>query len=297
MKQLSTTGLAVFVGIPLILASSIMMTGCTKVPSGYEGVKVHLLGTKKGVDVETVGVGKYWLGFNTEMHRFPMFTQNYPWTKDVTEGSANDESMTFQTRGGLVVSADIGIAYRIAKGRSAAVFQKYRKGVDEITGIHLRNSVRDALVRTAESLTVESVYGKGKSKLLDDAFEIVKAEFAPNIIIEKLYWIGKLRLPNVVITAINAKIMATQKAQQRENEIAETEAAAAKRVAKAKGEAEAKLLIAEAEAKSIEVVARALANNPTVLELEAVKKWNGALPAYFGGGVNSLPFISGALTK
>lgn len=36
-----------------------MNMGCSKVPAGYKGVKVHLLGTSKGIDSEELGPGRY----------------------------------------------------------------------------------------------------------------------------------------------------------------------------------------------------------------------------------------------
>ena len=37
---------------------------CRKVPAGNVGIRVHLLGTAKGVDVEELPVGRYHIGIN-----------------------------------------------------------------------------------------------------------------------------------------------------------------------------------------------------------------------------------------
>ncbi|TON43446.1 transposase, partial [Vibrio parahaemolyticus] len=71
------------------------------------------LGGDKGVQAEEVGVGRYWVGVNEELYSFPTFSQNYVWTASETEGSENDESISFQTIEGLAVNADVGITYRI----------------------------------------------------------------------------------------------------------------------------------------------------------------------------------------
>ena len=57
----------------LVVGSAV---GCSRVPPGYVGVKVNLLGGAKGVDTEELGVGRYFIGPNTELHLFPTFTQN-----------------------------------------------------------------------------------------------------------------------------------------------------------------------------------------------------------------------------
>lgn len=266
------------------------LVGCSRVPAGNVGVKVYLLGTSKGVDTEELGPGRYWIGVNEELYLFPTFTQNYTWTKP-DETGPEDESLSFQTAEGLVVNADVGISYHVDPNKVNNIFQKYRKGVDEITDIYLRNMVRDALVKAASSLPIESVYGKGKSELIANVEAEVKRQVESiGIVVEKIYWIGELRLPPTVVAAINEKIQATQKAQQRENEVAQAKAEAQKAVEEARGVADSTLLKARAEAASIEVKAKALRENPEVMQLEAINKWNGVLPQYLGGDA-PIPFI------
>ncbi len=273
--------------IPFLILS-LAMVGCSKVPAGHVGVKVFLLGGEKGVDTEELSVGRYWIGMNEELFLFPTFKQNYVWTSDSREGSENDESFTFQTMEGMEVGADIGITYRIDPTQATAIFQRYRKGVEEITDIFLRNHVRDALNTAASTLPVASVYGAGKAALLAAVQKAVVAQVGPEgIIIEKIYLVGSFRLPKTVINALNLKIEATQRAQQRENEVAEARAEAAKLVAVAVGKAKAILTKATAEAKANRLVSQSL--TPTLVKYERVKRWNGALPQVQGGAT---PFIT-----
>jgi regulator of protease activity HflC (stomatin/prohibitin superfamily) len=274
------------------------MTGCEKVPAGNVGVKVYLLGSSKGVDVEELSPGRYWIGINEELYLFPTYQQNYTWTYEwvddnedgkATQDETKDESISFQTKEGLGVSADIGISYTVDPTKVSVLFQKYRKGIDEITDLYLRNMVRDTFVKVAGTRPIEDVYGAGKEALLKEVEERVRNEVAPyGIIVEKLYWAGSPRLPRSVIESINAKIEATQKAQQRENEIAQTKAEAEKAIEQARGEAESRLINAKAEADAIRIKGEALAENPKLVELSAIEKWNGVLPTITGGAV---PFV------
>ena len=276
--------------IGIFIALIFVMVGCNNVPSGHVGVKVHKFGGDKGVDTEELSPGRYWIGINEELFIFPTFTQNYVWTKDSTEGSPDNESISFQTVEGMQVNADIGISYSIKPDKVSDIFQKYRKGVSEITDIYLRNMVRDALVTTASTLKVENVYGRGKTELMDSVEKMVRDQVSPfGINIEKIYWIGEIRLPESVIQALNAKIGATQKAAQRENEVAQSRAEADKKIEEARGEAESRLAVAKAEAEAIRIKGEALRENPRLVELSAIEKWNGVLPQYSMGG--SVPFI------
>lgn len=281
MKKISIVFILFILGIGL--------TACSKVPAGYVGVKVHLLGTAKGVDTEELGPGRYHIGINEELYLFPTFTQNYVWTKDRSEGSPDDESITFQTMEGMDVNADVGIAYHIKSDSINTIFQKYRKGVDEITDVYLRNIVRDAFNQAGCTKKVEDVYGKGKTKFIEEVEKIVHDQVSEiGIIVEKLSLVGSMRLPNAVIQALNSKIAATQKAEQRENELREAEAEAKKKVAQAEGEAKSKLLKAESEAKSNIIVSKSL--TPELVEYERIKRWNGELPQVTGGSIPMINF-------
>lgn len=282
----------------LALAVLVLMTttACElrKVPAGHVGVKVHLLGNKKGPDVEEVGMGRYWLGINEDLYLFPTFTQNYTWTAgwDTDDGDeARDEQFVFQTVEGMEVSADVGISYRIDPKQVDTVFQKYRRGIDEITDTFLRNMVRDALVKHSSTREVEEIYGAGKTELMQLVQRDVTAEVADiGIIVEKIYWIGNIRIPAQVTRALNLKIEATQAAAQRENEVAKAKAEAAIAVAQAEGRAKSLIAEASAEAEAIRLQGEALRQNPQVLQLRQIEKWDGILPRFSGGG--AVPFIN-----
>lgn len=273
-----------------VLVALLGLAACTKVPAGNVGIKVDLLGGNKGVDLEEVGPGRHYVGFNEELYIFPTFTQNYTWTKECEDGDCTNEELGFQTVEGLAVTADVGISYRIDPNKAAVIFQKYRKGVDEITDTYLRNMVRDSLVKNASIMQVESVYGAGKAKLIDAVQgDVTKQVQDLGIIVEKVYWIGELRLPASVRQAIDAKIQMTQEAQRVQNQVAKAKAEADVKVAQARGSAEALREVAQAQADAIRIKGAALAENPKLVELQAVEKWNGVLPTTNAGG--AVPFI------
>lgn len=272
----------------LMFVAALTLAACEKVPAGHKGVKVYLLGGEKGVESEELGVGRYWIGFNEELYLFPTFTQNYTWTADSVKGSESDESISFQTREGMVVNADVGISYSIQPDRVTDIFQKYRKGVDEITDTYLRNMVRDSLNKEASSLPVSAVYGEGKVGLIQSVERRVREEVGPlGITVERIYWAGELRFPAEVTASLNAKIRATQEAEQRENEIKTTKAEALKAEEKARGEANAVMLRAQAEADANLLISKSL--TPELVQYEAIKRWTGELPRMTGG--SAIPFV------
>jgi len=62
------------------------------------------------------------------------------------------------------------------------------------------------------------------------------------------------------------------------------------RTVKIEEEAKQKMLIAQADAESMKIRSQALSQNKSLVEYEAVQKWNGVLPQIIMGG-QSTPFI------
>jgi regulator of protease activity HflC (stomatin/prohibitin superfamily) len=270
------------------------LAACSTVPAGHVGVKVYLLGGSKGVDSEELGVGRYWIGMNEQLYIFPTYMQNYTWTKEPDSTGPEDESISFQTVEGMTANADVGISYQLDPTRINKIFQTYRRGVDEITDTFLRNMVRDALVKQASTKPIEYIYGAGKAELMAAVQADVQKQVTDiGIKIDKIYWIGEIRLPQTVIDSINAKNAATQMAQQRQNEVAQARAEAEKKVAEAKGEADSILLKAKAQAQANRELSSSI--TPELVQYRALDKWDGVLPRMTGN--QAVPFINVDPTK
>ena len=273
-----------FAMIGLVSMIALMSIGCSRVPAGSVGVKVYLLGTNKGVDNEVLDVGRYWIGMNEELYIYPIYQVNYVYTREVIEGSPTNEEFVFQTAEGMECSVDLGVAITFQKNKISWMFQKYRKGPDEIRAVVVRNAIRDALNKEASLMPVESVYGAGKAKLIESVHAIVKSKLdTTGIIVDNISLIGSIRLPGTIKEALDSKVAATQKAQQRENELREAEAAAKKMVATAQGEADANRIKTSSLNQQI-IEWQRLTN-----EKAAIDKWNGVLPQVTGGAT---PMIS-----
>jgi len=247
----------------------ISLSACSKVPAGHKGVIVNLYGSDKGVSEETVGVGRYYLGWNKEMYLFPTFLQNYTWKED--------ESIVMQTSEGLSITAEVGVTYEIKPENVSKVFQKYRAGIEEITHTFLHNMVRDAMNHVSSSMTVEEIYGLKKDYFINKVNEIVKYEsLESGINVDKIYLIGSFNLPESVVSSINAKIQAIQNAIKVENEVATSKAEAQKTIVVAEAEAKRILIDAEAHAKANKLLSESLTEN--FIRYQTLLKWNGELP-------------------
>lgn len=264
-----------------LIAMMFNFSSCSKVEAGYVGVKVNLLGSDKGVQNEVLGVGRYWIGLNEELYKFPTYQVNYVYTRESNEGSEANEEFTFQTKEGMICSADLGISMHFEREKISQMFQTYRKGVDEIRGVIVRKEIRDALNRVSSSMSVEYVYGEGKGKLIDSVKFMVKNKLIANgIVIDDLNLISAIRIPKSIEDALNMKVKMTQDAQKAQNEVAKAIAEANIATAKAQGEADAKRIEADGEAYYNRTVSGSL--TPQIVEMKRLEKWDGAYPVTYG---------------
>jgi len=267
--------------VVLMAFAMLQLTGCDNVRAGYVGVKVEKYGDTRGVKSEVLGPGRYWTGMNTDIFEFPTFSQNEVWQRT----NEKDESITFQSKEGTAINADFGMTYSIKRESVAQVFEKYRRGIEEISDVFLRNIVRDALNDIASKQSLDQLMDQ-KVEFMDRVQkEVIARAAASGITVESVSTIGKFRWPQQVEQAMNAKMTAVQDAIKVENELRKTKAEAEKAVAKA----EAEVRVARAEAQAVELRGQALAKNPQVLQQMAIDKWNGVLPQVAGGAT---PFVN-----
>ena len=253
---------------------------CFKMISpGYVGVVVDMMGDQKGVEAKELHVGMHWISPWKNVYQFPIFEQNNTWAGD-------KDAFNFQTSEGMAVSAEIGITYHLRPESIPVIFQRYRRGMDEITDVFIRNYIRDAINKSASKTCIEDLYS-GKESFFEDVENHVREDLSPlGIELSRIYLIGRFHFPQNVINALNSKIEASQRAQQRENELREAEAEAKKQIAKAEGQAKCAVVQAESESKANYLLSQSVTEE--LIQWQAVQKWDGKLPTVTSG---AMPFI------
>ena len=135
--------------------------------------------------------------------------------------------------------------------------------------------------------TIKDVIGKWNAQDL-----VANRETATSDIIGKLqnqldskyinvtgFQITEIKYSDVFERSIESKVTAEQEALKAKNKTVQVQE-----------EAKQKVIAAEAEARSMSIRAQALAQNKSLVQYEAVQKWDGKLPEYMMG--NSIPFIN-----
>ncbi len=271
--------------IPLIFV--LFFVGCaTRIGPGRVGIKVDLAGSQRGVEDLPIRTG--WVFYNflsSTIVEYPTSVQTAKWTKDPNEGSVNNEEMSFNTKDGLTVYGDLSVSYHLDANKVPAFYVKFRNDdIAQFTHGFLRNVARDAINRTGSQYTVQEVMGEKKSELEQNSRQDLQKQVADiGVVIDQFGFIGSPRPPQSVIDAINAKVQAQQIAVQKQNELVQSQADAAKLVAAAEGQAKAQIAVANGEAESNRVRAASISQN--IIEWQKltvtdrwIEKWNGQVP-------------------
>lgn len=267
----------IFAGIALFLVLLVGSCSFDRVTPGHVGVKVSNVGSSSGVQPKALDVGWYFTPPGSTIYEYPIFTNNYTWK--------GDETLRFQDKTGLSVSADVTVAYRANPLKVPVLFTTFRRDMDSILAGQIRNTVRDAIVRNASGLSVEEIYGVKKAWLIQKAHEDASAYLGKyGIVIEQLTWAGNINLPDSIQKQINDRVANEQEA------LAEQA-----KVATAKARSDAKIAEAQGTAEALRIEGEALKENSNIATLRAIEKWDGTLPTTMVPG-QAVPFI-GSVSK
>ena len=281
-------GAAVLIGVVFFFST---IAKVTRIEAGYVGVEVNLAGTQRGAADIPIRTGwVFYSPLRTQIIEFPTFVQTVKWTRDTNEGRAMNEEMGFNSREGMQIYCDVSLSYAIDPVKVPEFYVKYRVNQLEIfTHGILRDIVRNSLNEVASTYNVEEIYGVKKAEFLLKVQSLIQSKVTVvGVGVQQFGFIGAPRVPEVIATSITAKARAIQEAERARNELAMTQAEAAKKIAEAEGDAQSQINRAKGEAESNRIRQSSL--TPQLLELRRleiqramIEKWNGQLPTVQSG--------------
>lgn len=270
-----------------IPAMCLMLTGCAgcaRVSPGYVGIKSTVVGTGRGL--QDVAVGPAWVFYNmfTEsIFEYPTSAQTVVWTKATTEGKPVNEEITFTNKDRMQISADISLGYQVQPDKAAAFYLKFRSDdLSTFTDGIMRNWAREKFDSVAGRYGINEIMGDNATFLAEVRTDLQKELDPIGITLIQFGFIGAPRPPQAVMDSINLSVQATQIAQQKQNELVQSQADAAKEVAKAEGDAKATITRAQAQAQANKLLSESI--TPTLVNYRMLDKWNGVLPQVQSGG-------------
>jgi len=281
-------GIAVLIGVVILFS---LLLRVTRIEAGHVGVEINLAGQQRGASEIPIRTG--WVLYSpltTQIIEFPTYVQTVKWTKDVNEGHPINEEMGFNSKEGMEIFVDVSLSYAIEPSKVPDFYVKYRvDDLDRFTHGILRDIVRNSLNEVASTYVVEDIYGEKKATFLNQVEAMIQSKLTPvGVGVQQFGFIGAPRVPTVIATAITAKAQAIQQAERARNELATTQAEAAKKIAEAEGDAKSQVTRAQGEADSNRI--RQVSLTPQLLELRRLEnakslidKWDGRLPSVQSG--------------
>ena len=275
---------------------SSFLVSITRIEAGYVGVEVNLAGSQRGASEIPVRTGwVFYSPLTTQVIEFPTYVQTVKWTRDRDEGHPVNEEMGFNSKEGMEIYADVSLSYAIEPSKVPDFYVKYRvNNLDTFTHGILRDIVRNSLNEVASTYTVEDIYGEKKAQFLGQVGKLIQDKVTNvGVGVQQFGFIGAPRVPAVIAQAITAKAQAIQEAERAKNELATTQAEAAKKIAEADGDAKSAVTRAKGEADANRIRQNSLTSQ--LLELRRlennralIEKWNGQLPTVETSGQGAL---------
>jgi regulator of protease activity HflC (stomatin/prohibitin superfamily) len=282
---------------PLIAKLAILMvvafgaTGCgTTINPGYAGIVVDYYGKDRGVQSFTATTGRVWYNpWTTKVMEYPTFVQSVVWTQNPGEGRPANEEITFTNKDQMKIAADVALSYHLDVTKLPAFYVKFRSDdLAQFTYGYLHSLARDKFNELGGKYSIEQIMGDN-GPFLKEVRDALQKDLDPiGVQLENQFGIiGAPRPPETVTGAINLKAQAQQVSLQKEMELRQVQADAAKAIAKADGEAKAAIVAAEGQARANQLLNASLTDH--LIELKRLEKWDGKLPTVSGGAT---PFIN-----
>lgn len=176
-----------------------------------------------------------------------------------------------QTKDSQYLTISVDVKYYIDKSLSYDVFKKF-KTLDRVNSELVMPAVQRAIEDATTSYNIIEVLGSERSAV----YSVIEQSLSERLSKDGITLHSITFLDTDGGDAIEAAIQ-NEAVAKKAVETAEQERL------KAEIDAETRIIAAEAQATEKEILAAAVAENPEVLELEWIQRWNGVLPIYVGG--------------
>jgi regulator of protease activity HflC (stomatin/prohibitin superfamily) len=265
----------------LLTITALLLVGCTRIEPGNVGLKVDLLGESRTVsDINVVSGWVFYNPWATQIVKYPYITQRYEWW--------GDDALRFNSTEGVRLSVDVAISLGVDPDATPALYIKYRRTLDSMIDNEIRDRVNGCMLRAASDMRVDALIGDQRGQFINVTVDCIQERLrAEGFILNDFQLTSDFDMPTSIRTRIEEQIQAQQAAIAAQNTIAQREAEARQRIAQAEGEAQARMLQAQAEAEAINIQGQALRQNPEILQLQFIERWDGVMPQTLVGGDGS----------
>lgn len=203
-----------------------------------------------------------------------------PFTSSLTELDAriqrwDDQSQTY-TRDVQQAVVSFTMNYRMDGTQAHNLLENVGRDWDQKLVPHV---VHEEIKRVIGLYEAEGLVANREKAAREIERRVIET-LAPRHVIVTSFQLTNIDFTDEFERAVEAKVVAQQRAIEEQN-----------RTRQIQEQADQKVISAKAEAESMTIRAAALERNASLVQWEAVQKWNGVLPQYMLGG-GTVPFIN-----
>jgi regulator of protease activity HflC (stomatin/prohibitin superfamily) len=261
-----------------------------------DGQSVGVVTTPNGVKSEALHTGWHfvWPWFN--IHKMDKTVWVYTCANKTQEGQVKDEDAIWApTSEGIKMGFDISASWRIDPNQAPWIFQNVTTQDGNETSRYMwleeqvvRTKLKSCLALTVSEYTPIQAYSMKRQEIQNKTFARMKKELSSWRLILDQVDIREVYYNADYERSINAKKLAEQEAlrlievTKQKNEL----------LTQAKIEKDITIQAAEGAAKALQIKGDAIRQNPGVIQLNWIEKWDGALPTYMmGSGTNAMMML------
>lgn len=190
------------------------------------------------------------------------------------------------------VTSVVALNFYLDKEKADVIFQSLGLNYHQTI---IQPAIQESIKSATADYTAEQLITK-RPEVKRDVFNSLKQRLEKNNIIVTDFSIVDFNFTTEFNKAIERKQIAEQLALTAKNDLQRIQTEAEQAKAKATGEAQANLELAKAQAEAQRLLAESI--NDEILQLEAIKKWDGTMPMVMGEGNGQAFFdISNAVKK
>lgn len=190
------------------------------------------------------------------------------------------------------IDTTVTLNYNVDPAKANVVYQRFRGKHQDI---FVKPSIEEAIKASTAKYTAEELIAR-RAAVKEDIENEMKSRLAPKHLVVIGVAVENFKFSRKFNAAIEAKMVAVQRALEEKNELERTKILAQQREAKAQGEAAAILAKAKAQAEAQRLVNETL--TPMVLRKQMLDKWDGTVPLVVGDSQGSfLDVVEGAKMK
>lgn len=246
------------------------------VEAGSRGIK-----TRFNAVVGTVEPGLYFkLPFVEKVREMDVRTQTviYDTEKD-DEDVAPQPPLAAASRDLQDVAVSVVVNYHVDPMQVSEIFKQYRS-TENYNMTVVEPLVRDSVKSAASQYTAEELVTK-RAEFNDRATALLTQRLEGKLVILERVNITNLQFSQAFTAAIESKVTAVQQAEAEKNRLEQVKYEAQQTIEKAK---------ATAESQKIQAQSLAAQGGEDYVQLKAIEKWDGKLPAQMIPG-SAVPFI------